>query len=804
MLVTVFLSLSFMGQGFAKSKSSILNTEWQSTQTNTIENVVKANVKEGTNAAKNSGLLIQSKDKNTNWKFAMTNANGSFKTKLEDGNYVVKAIKEDGNTWFNTNSTFTVEDGEIAGSTNEEIKITNKNKVSHQQPNSNVNVKGTLTDGEKGIKGELYIFNIDSEYEEVYSIPTNGNGAFSASLPDGNYLLFGVGIGKGYYQYPLPFTVEGKEINLNGDRVSSLELTLPKLQYRGSVSDSSRSLTNAGIILEKVLDDEHYDYEFIEYVVTNNKGEFQLRELSDGDYTLSIYHQTYSAWELVKIKVMDGKLFIDGKEVSTINIKIPDLTLMGTIFDGKKPLTNGYVMFEGYDDEGNIIDWYGTPVDKKGNFKYRLNDGEYKLIQVEEQTRNTYVSVPFEVRNGKLVQEGNKKGTLDVVLPPVTFVGQLVENGNVLEGFVYLEKEFDDYDQYESYYAATDSNGKFSLRLSDGFYSINGGFIFEDNGDFAVNASFEIRDGKLYVDGEKTSIFELTVPPVSLHGIVLDGDAPVHHGEILISTLDDQHYYWRWIEADGTFSMRLADGEYKVIHIYLYDDTSADLEIPFTINNGQLYQNNDLQEKLVITLPPITLTGTILDEGNLISGGVEVMSIGDADDTRFYWNWADTGVFKFRLPDGDYQVNNIFMVDGTSDNPSQEFSIVDGQLVINGDAVNELDITVHPVTLTGSVFSGEQLLDDGLVQVQSIINFGEQQIQYGSWINFNGTYKFRLPDGEYELYYVENYFDYGYETIFFNKKFTVQEGQLFVDGIEMDVLDIQLLEGTPETPLKES
>lgn len=790
LLVAIFLSLSFVGSGYAKSKSTLLNNQISTMQLKQDEKVINGKVREGINGSKNARLLIQSKDKNSNWKYVMTDANGNFQTKLPDGNYDIKAIQTDDQTWFNTDAMFTVEDGTLT-SNNKEIQISNKKKVSSPQTKSVLNVQGQLSDGETGLKGELLIFNMESEYEEFYTVSSKGNGTFSASLPDGNYLLFGVSIEKGYYQYYLPFTVEGKDTYIYDEIMPSLDIQLPKSTYKGSVKDSTKSISQASIILEKVLDEQHYDYEFIEYVVTDNKGNFHLRELSDGVYTISIYHQTYSAWEFLKFEVVNGKIVIEGSAVASLEIRVPDLSLKGSLLDGKKPVTNAYVTFVEYDGE-EYTEWYGSPVDKKGQFEYRLNDGFYQVISVDEETRNNYLSMPFEIRNGKLIQDGGGKPSLDITLPPVTFTGKLVENGNLLDGYVYVERklEEDDY-YYEYFYASTDSKGIFSLRLTDGFYSINGGYIYEENGEFGVHVPFEIRDGKLYVDGKEQSMYELNVPPMSLHGVVLDGDVPVNYGDIVIATKDHSQHYWKWLEADGTFSMRLTDGDYLVNSVYLYDDTSAQLNILFTIQDGKLYQNNSLQEKLVINVPPITLTGLLLDEGEPVSGGVEIMSIGDADEVEFYWGWAEDGAFKLRLPDGDYQAVFVYMSDGTTDTPAIKFSIVNGKLYMDGEKADQLEITVAPVTLTGTVFSGDQIIKDGYVAVLSVNDLGEQMNWYDSWIYENGTYKFRLPDGDYQLYYVDTFGD----IIYFNKSFTILGGQLLVDGEPMNVLDIQLLDG---------
>jgi hypothetical protein len=152
-----------------------------------------------------------------------------------------------------------------------------------------------------------------------------------------------------------------------------------------------------------------------------------------------------------------------------------------------------------------------------------------------------------------------------------------------------------------SYYAQTDDKGIYSLRLPDGQYRVS--YVYLSTEGFSISLAFEMREGKLYVDGEQKNLFELLVTPVTLHGIVLDGETPVTGGDIIISFENGEGHFGGWIRPDGTFYTRLQDGNYVVNGIYLEDGTYASINKGFTISGGKLYVDGNLTERLEISLP---------------------------------------------------------------------------------------------------------------------------------------------------------------------------------------------------------
>lgn len=787
-LLITFLTCSSIGNVQGESiKNANEMTTLEASKENKEGKGIEGTVKEGALPLKNTPIFIKEKGNNSKSYYTMTDSKGTFKTEMPDGAYSIKALKNQQNTWYSTNATFSIQDGKINSSRDHVITISTKKKMKEPLHKSNTNLNGVLKEGDQGIKGDLIISRYTSEYdEESFTVSSKNNGQFSASLPDGDYFLFGIDIDGGYYRYEMFFSVENNEVLINGEIQSEISINLPLNAYKGKVVDSIKALTEAGIVLEKIIDEENYDYEFIQHVLTNKKGEFSLRELTDGAYTISIYHETLHSWQLLKFEVVNGSIFIDGQKASILEINIPDLTLKGTLLDGKKPISNAYVNIEGYTEEGDHIGFFSTSVDNKGTFQYRLSDGNYTITSVDEQTRSTTVNDSFEIRGGKLIQDGVVKTSLTLSLPPITFSGKLLDERNVLQGSLNVEKLSED-GNYEWYYTSTDENGIFSLRLTDGQYRIISGYLYDENEDIALSTVIEIREGKLYVGGQQQALLELQIPPISLQGIIFDGEKPLSSGEIMITTSNEEYYYWKWINADGTFSMRLADGTYKMKSIFMEDGTSAYIDQTFTIKDGKLYVNDELLESLEITVPPVTLSGTLFEEGNPVMGEIHIMTINEANYPLDFSGWAnDEGEFQFRLPDGNYIVNSVYLYDGSTFSPSTEFSIESGTLYVNGEKENSLNLIVEPVTLSGHVYNGDKLVDEGYVNVMSA---NDDMHWYSSWIEEDGLYKFRLPDGEYQLVSVDHYPN---ESVNLYKDFTIQSGKIIVEGQELDFWDINL------------
>ncbi|RSD26835.1 carboxypeptidase-like regulatory domain-containing protein [Mesobacillus subterraneus] len=838
---------------------------------------VKGSFKEDGKSLKNSLVILQQKGKREHI-FTATDAGGAFKANLADGTYAVKAVKGKNSDWFSVNKTFVVKEGKIKGNKDGDIQLSDTTQKKNPTAKTS-NFTGVLKEGDQGLKGDLIIARAGEYDEEIYVVSSKSNGSFSAYLPDGNYYFLGIEESGGFYRYEKQFFVADGAVLVNGEPQAKLEIAIPAKAHSGKVGDSAYPLAGAAVILEKLVLGHEYESEFIEYVESNKKGEFSLRKLEDGIYSIGIYHDTYSSWNQLTFEVVDGDIYIDGEVSSYLQILVPDLNVKGTVTDGKKAIGNAYLLIEGEAD-GDFFG-YWTSVDSKGKFQYRLADGHYTVYMVDEQNRTTMVYIPFEIRDGKMFQDGIEVSSLNIVLPPVTFTGKLTADGTAMQGVIAVEavSENGDYEWYDAY---TDEKGLLSLRLKDGSYRVVFGYLFEEEEEIALSLDFEIKGGKLYVDGKQQSVLEIEAPPVSVYGLVKDNGVPVENGYLSVVSEDYDIYIGKSIKSDGTFTMRLPDGEYRIsqIHlnrssgpmnlefsvqdgktyvagelkevlevnvppvtvkgtlseagtplmgeiyimqryeadmpieiwgytdengtfefrlpdgeysvysVYLSDNSSFHPNVVFSVESGELYVNGEKQAQLNIEAPPVSVTGTLTEEGMPVHGGIAVTEINNDENPYYAWTWADNGVFQLRLPDGDYKVIEVYLEDGTSFNPGTEFSVVSGQLYIKDELADQLDVIVLPVTLTGAVYKGESPLTEGYVTITSV----DGEFITNSWI-YEGSFNGRLLDGDYK---VSEIYDFENGPYYFDQRFTIADGKIYVDGEEVESLSLNLHDGWQE------
>lgn len=777
LLVIVFLMSSTM------ASANLSSTSDKNKSPKEDNNLVTGTILDGNLLLKNSTVLMQEKGSSKLIQ-VVTDARGSFTAKLKDGTYAVKAVKGKNSSWYSTNQSFEVRKGKVKGVNEEVITLTNK-KDSKKPTSKSANLFGTLSDDHSGLKAELLFYKYNEYEEEIYSVTSKNNGSFSASLPDGTYYLYGIEFPDGYYRYALEIVIANKQVYVDGVEQTNISINIPANAYHGIVSDSNTPISSATVILEKRLSDEEYDTDFIQVTYTNKKGEYSLRSLADGTYTVSVYHETYSSSNEQTFDIVNGEVYISGQKVTDINLSIPDVTLKGTLLEGKTPIKNAYIVIEKKDV--NEYYTYGVQVDSKGNFQYRLPDGQYEVLFIEEPNRSSTISLPFEIVNGKIVQNGEITSTLNIQVPAVTLSGKLLDAGVVHQGSVSVTS-FSDEGYAYNFQAITDENGVFSLRLKDGSYELTSAYLFDEGEEVSFFISFEIQNGKLTVDGEEKELLELQIPPVSLHGVIVEDGQPITEGYVTVMSKDDYFYSWKQVNSDGTFTLRLPDGNYTVMDVQLNDGTSTHLFQDFSIINGQTYVDNQPQDVLTVLVPSVSVNGILLEEGKAIHGSIYIMEMNNAENPLEVWGMTnEEGKFLLRLPDGEYKVYDVHLHDGTSYSPQSEFSVKDGQLYINGEIANQLSIEVTPVTLTGTVSKEGNFLNEGYVSITSVD--GNWLAGYYTWIQ-EGTFKARLPEGDYLLNSVYDYHSEQY--YYFDKSFSIKDGKLIIDGEIVGSLDLRV------------
>lgn len=413
---------------------------------------------------------------------------------------------------------------------------------------------------------------------------------------------------------------------------------------------------------------------------------------------------------------------------------------------------------------------FQTSWEPNGNFSLKLGEGFYQVTGVTIQTdipKTFSINQSFEIRNGKLYVNGKQENHLEVKLLPHNVSGHVVdENGLPVANTKLI---------YNGGNVTTDDQGNFSLYLNDGsytFYTIL--YNFES---ILLNVPFEIKAGKLFVKGEQTDHLKIKLPPTTLKGILLDENgSPVENAGVAIK-VNNNNNFTMFTDSGGRLNIRMDDGMYAITSVSV-SQSSIPYNIPFEIKEGKLYVNNELKEQLEIKLSPVTLKGSLLDEKGVVlpNAHVSVYSNEGWYNTRTDSN----GLFSIRLKDGNYDWIYIYH-NNEWINLNVPFEMRNGNLYIDGEIKEQLELNILPVTFKGKLqYNDDQPVTSGTLSIYDYKNYN----LIDSEVKTDGTFSGRLEDGDYYIYRLDN--------ILMNQYFTIENGKMIVNGQEINDLNIKL------------
>ncbi|WP_197277547.1 carboxypeptidase regulatory-like domain-containing protein [Bacillus sp. FJAT-27245] len=692
---------------------------------------------------------------------ANTDAKGHFTLRLADGTYRMQNIFI-GNTATPFNIPIEIKDGKLLvdGKLKEHIEI-------KLPPTS---FRGTLQDenGTPVVNANVQISSISEGNHQWYGTNTDTQGHFSYPLIDGEYRLNYVSIGNSKAPLSIIFQIKNGKLYVNGELKEQLEVKLPPVTLKGRLLDEN-GIPFADASIEFDGDSGWFG------TWTDAQGAFTAR-LADGVYRAShVWTSKETIAQDIQFEIRNGKIYVNGELKNQIEITLPPVTLKGSLVDEDGiPVPNASIYIE---ENGR---GYSTQTDAKGNFTKRLVDGMYRITQVWNGKEGTQLNVYFEMKEGKLYINGEPKAQLEVRLQPVTVKGNLVDEKGlpVVKANVQISGNSTGNNQW--YGTNTDDHGSFSYRLADGEYRLN--YVSTENSCAPISIIFEIRDGKLYVDGEFKEQLELKLPPISFKGILLENGQSVKDATVFVEV--NGIGVPSRTDAQGNFSYRLIDGIYRISYIWNGNE-GIQQNIPFEIKEGKLYVLGEQIEKLELNLPPVTLKGTLVEDNGIPVANVSVEIEGD--NTWFSTRTDAQGAFTARITDGAYRIYHVWT--GKEAIPVNfHFEIENGKIYVNGILSNQLDIKLPPVTLKG------YLVDEAGIPVSNASIYIEANSRgYSTTTDAEGYFSNRLVDGMYRIYHVWN----GKEGLQLDILFEIKEGKLFVNGDPAEILEIKAVSINP-------
>ncbi|WP_442596593.1 carboxypeptidase regulatory-like domain-containing protein [Neobacillus sp. D3-1R] len=692
---------------------------------------------------------VQLESKNERY-YTNTDDLGNFKFRLIDGVYRLTQVTM-GNEGAPLDISFEIKEGKVY--INGALKETLEIKLPP------ITLKGTLKDE----NGSL-ISNADISIDvnnRGYGVRTDSQGNFSFRLMDGMYRVSYLWKDNEGIQLHIPFEIKDGKLMINGEQRENLEVALQPITLIGSIVDENgTSVMNANV---QVLDNKLWYNSN-----TDSKGHFTYR-LVDGTYRISRVSVNNETVPLdIPFEIKDGKLYMNGELKEELDIQLPPVTLKGNLKDENGTQISNVDLFIDMNGQG-----YGVRTDSQGKFSFRLNDGMYRVTYLRNGEEGTPLDIPFEIKDGKLLINGEPRDNLEIKLQPQTLTGSLVdENGSPLSN-AYIQVEGNN----QWYNPNTDAQGHFTSRLVDGTYRISQASM--DHETAPLDIPFEIKDGKLYIKGELKEKLDIQLPPVTLKGSLKDeNEVLISNAEIFIE-MNGRGYGVR-TDSQGNFIYRLNDGMYRVSYLWK-ENEGIQLNIPFEIREGKLYVNEEQKESLDINLLPITLNGSLLDENGLPVANASVQIEGS--DGWKVINTDSHGHFVYRLVDGFYKIKHVF-IGNEGEFFDTPFEIKEGKLYVNGEPMEQLVINLLPIALQGTVVD-----ENGVIVSNGVVYVQYENMEQQSNLDNQGNFKYRLADGEYNLTYIWM----GKEGASINIPFQIVDGKLYVNGERKEKWDIQLL-----------
>jgi protocatechuate 3,4-dioxygenase beta subunit len=714
-------------------------------------------------------VLIENID-TEQWYLAESDATGLFSVNLPDGeNYRVEEVRVNGD-FFNPNLYFSVVNSKIMMDSQEvaalEIKV----------PESSFTGQVVEEDGTPVANAEIQIEGVNGY--NGYSLYTSQTGQFSKKLPDGDYLITQVDS----QPFEMPFTIQDNQLLLAGEPKDSLLLTLLPVSVTGKVVEKNGTPITYGYIGFNSGSNDDYLYW---NVAINENGEFQVR-IPDGTYHID---NVQIGGTMIRIdqtlELLNGVLKVDGVESSTVTITLPPVTVEGVVFDPEgNPLLNMSPFISIKEDISGPAKYFHTHADEKGTFKLRLADGQYIVNNVQVNGNMTVMNLEFSVVSGKLFIDGEAKNLLELHLLKPNLKGQILDENSVplKEARINIMSTT----TYNMVSATTNQNGQFELNLTDGPYRVSS--ININSQSVSQNYAFEMREGKLFVDGSEKNQLTIQLLPVTVRGSLLDSEGhPLTNASISFASADYRNHFSTGSDATGNFSLRLPDGDYVLTNIDKYPDSSwRGLNVAFSVVNGKLVVNGVNQDQLSVTLEKVySVKGHLEENGLPVADAMVIWSkIGSAIGNVVSTNV--NGDFNLSLGNGDYEILSIDFGNRNRLDINLAFKIEDGKLIVDGVENDILQVIVPSKNLMGQLVN-----ENGTPIPNAEIGISESKINPKSMHTFtdeNGFFKFRLADGPYKVFYAV----VNGRSATLNIPFDMQDGKLVVNGVLQELLTVQL------------
>jgi hypothetical protein len=762
-------------QPFSVSSGKLIGAEELQINIGDSANNVVGTVKDSTGAIKNAEVRMVRLDEYHHYELS-TGEIGTFSLQLEDGTYEVYEISANDSV-RSYHFIFTVKDGKILVDGKETSQLT--------LVVPDLSVQSVVYNGNGEVIQDTHSVYIESVEGDTiqYASSKIVDGKASFRLDDGDYTV--VYISSKHFQNPvsLLFSVIDGEVFINGEQQEMLEIHLHPETLKGQLLEDGKVFPNTIISINKGSQ-PFGDLRTVYTTITDENGYFYFG-LPDGVYTVQHIFVNDQSFQInLVFEMKNGKPSVDGTVQEVLTVSVAQFYPIHGKLESNGQSIVGTVSFQFENDPSSLM----TRTDENGEFMIRLQDGSYRVGGIYEDGGSTEISLSFDIIEGSIYVNGIKKDRLNIEVPPITLVGNLLMDGflnkrTMIKMMETTSRKFS--------HPITDDKGKLAARLPDGNYEILGVNPQGLNKYILHHQKFSIVGGKLVIAGSNEETLSIQIGKVSLiQGMIENSD---------VETFSNSYVYVRAekgsipntnvVNENGSFTLALQDGKYTITHVTIKGDTFP-MTLAFEIVDGKAFVDGIEQSELIIKILSLTLKGKIAF-GDEPTQHVYVDVIDQKQNHYSTWSNA-AGEFDLRLPDGEYQIREVYLElsrKWVSLQTVSSFSIINGKLVVSGQEQNELVIPLPSVSLKGKVNFGYEAANKKVYF--DILNEKDFSKTYPLWTDSAGNFELSLPDGQYTILFV--YPDELKKWLLVDPiTFTITGGKLYINGVQQPLLPIEV------------
>lgn len=456
--------------------------------------------------------------------------------------------------------------------------------------------------------------------------------------------------------------------------------------------------------------------------------------LGNGQFSENLENGSYEADEYWDNTLSDyvqlAKSFTVTDDVYEFRFDVPSANVTGTL---KEDGVNVDEVWLNIHREGNNYKQFNAYV-KNGTFKIYLTDGNY----VVDGYYSNIGGVSQYVRlNESFTVSGSAVPLTLTASPKLQGTVKYPNNSNAPNGWVYFHNK----DSYWGYSGQV-TDGKFSLRLPDGDYIIDGYWEGDSQEYTQLSKSFTVQGGSLTA----LDALNIQIPIKNVHGTLKwNASTLVTNTWLSIQKLhpdsnDANQWFGAQVKDNGTFAVALPDGEYQFTGFW--DSGSQkyiQLFATFTVANGTVTNQNVLDNLMV---PQNNVQGTLTVDSQAAAGAW--LNLHNTDTQLGHgFQVDDSGAFSFYLPNGTYKI------DGYWNKSTQSYEQLNQTItIVNGVAdATKYDIVINH-NVRGTLKKSSTPVSNAWLHVYTASNNNYQG--YNARVT-SGNFALALPDGDYRI-----------------------------------------------------